>query len=103
MLYQYKNHLHPNNEKEFFKKVKLYENYTYSFYHYLFSTVKKLAIENGVTIKYNPPGTAEYRELGDASFKVIGIGISITEQKPQIFDPKNLVNEVNQEWRSIET
>jgi len=98
--FKFKDHLHPHNQHDFFQKVIIGKSYTYSFDDYLFSSVRRLAKKNGVTIKYNSSGTPVYNELGDANFTVIGVPKLIIEE-PQIFNPKNLVNEVN-EWHNIE-
>ena len=98
--FKFKDHLHPDNQNDFFQKVIIGKSYTYSFDNYLFSCVKNLAQKNGVTIIYNAPRTPVYKELGDTNFTVIGVP-KLVDIKPQIFDPKNLVNEVN-EWHNIE-
>ena len=87
------------NEKYFFEHVVLGKSYNYSMNEYLFQDVEIVASKYGVKIKYNQGGTPVYTRIGCFNFTVTSVRKKVII-KPQYFDPKNLLNEVN-EWRNI--
>jgi hypothetical protein len=66
---------------------------------YLFRDVQRAASKYGVQIRYNTGDTLVYKELGCYNFTVTSVPKQVII-KPQYFDLKNLLNEVN-EWRNI--
>lgn len=96
-------HLTRRNFKEFFfQYFKQGEYCTYDYDWFLFDTVKKLAAQAHIKIKYCPPRSDGYKKYGDAAFRVFPeityysekevVPVDDPKQVELMFDPKLLMN-----------
>lgn len=91
-----KHKLYKEWEERFFQQVQ--EGHSYKFYegHYTYHDLERAALRYGIRVRYNKPGSLEYKYMGCFSFKVLKKLDSQSEDVKKDEEQKPLYFDVNQ-------